>query len=158
VVVDGDALGTGSYGVEPAVRAAGKYLAAVGVTMNAYYPITYAEYNQDSAVSSAWAGPWGAFIAFPLVVYPFRFGAGSGEYYSTGLIDPVLNKLWLEGLRANPTTLHTLEGQLILQTLSQAYTLTIIDSGIYTYVSKRVKGVRRPSDAALQIVDWSPGQ
>jgi hypothetical protein len=60
-----------------------------------------------------------------------------------GLSDPVINRLWLEGQRANAKSAASLWRQMSNRTITQAYVLQVVGVPYFTFYSKKIGGIAK---------------
>jgi hypothetical protein len=72
--------------------------------------------------------------------------------------DPELTRLWLKGIRATPKKAVALEQQFITRATAQAYFLSVVDAGLYTFVNTKKVQLKRQIELAFQVIDWSPAK
>jgi peptide/nickel transport system substrate-binding protein len=148
-------LGMQSYYVT-GLQAAGKDLAAVGVTLNLdfepYGPFVdvVIRKNPQPMFSNPWNGTQSMWTAWGLFMKP-------GALIGGGWNDDVINALWVKGQRAsNPSDYWK---QITDRITKQAYFLTIASTdGFWLVDSKKVKNVNltRSRIGGADILEWRP--
>jgi peptide/nickel transport system substrate-binding protein len=115
-------------------------LAAVGVTMEVTTPTTDVDWGNEfgSAKYSAVCIPSNMEPSYYWYGLGFKPGAGFNQH---GFDDPVIDKLWLKGERADPKSGARYWRQLATRWITRAYWIPVVEQPLYTYVSKRVGGV-----------------
>jgi peptide/nickel transport system substrate-binding protein len=137
---------------EEHTQAAIKDLAAVGIKVEIDIPVNS---QQWLAIFSRrdldmYSGPSNA-VDFLSATPPGR--NFNGEFYWK---DPVMNQLWLKGLRLQGKALANIRRQLIMRAITQALYVPLLDTATPVFVGKRVKDVRSTIRQAIHPEDWSP--
>jgi peptide/nickel transport system substrate-binding protein len=148
-----------AYDESPLCYAIAKDLAAVGVKMTVSVPGA-ADFGNDLG-SGKYAGVCISFSGrqSPWVWYQYLRDAHGPSFLSGGISDPVAYRLYLKAARLPYDGAgYAVWRQLTRRVITQAETLFVLRTPIYTFVSKRVSGVR-PAVGIFGLgdpIDWYP--
>ena len=156
VFTTGAWAGASSFG--PLCNAIAQDLAAVGVEMEVVATATQPLFV--AALTSRTYSAWGIQIGVSSTWQFYVALLKKGEFLADqhGWQDPVIDRLWLRAQRAPERTAEQLWQQLDQRVITQAYFLPVLRQPRYTFVSKRVGGVRAGTSAydVSPMITWFP--